>query len=69
MREKRDKFLKAVMGGVCAYELTALIAEEANFGHPKTISVLTSRSKVLRGAMAVGYVILGVHVGHMVKGH
>ena len=64
----RDSLLKAVMAGVCAYELAALIAETAKLERPKTISVLTSRSKVLRGAMAAGYLVLGVHVGHMVKG-
>ena len=64
----RDNILKGVMAGVCAYELAALIAETARFDHPKTISVLTSRSKVLRGAMAAGYVVLGVHIGYVVKG-
>jgi hypothetical protein len=69
VRDIRDKVLKGVMGGVCAYELTALIAEGANLERPKTISVMTGQSKVLRAALAVGYVVLGVHVGYMVKGH
>ncbi|HEX5266889.1 MAG TPA: hypothetical protein VFW24_08950 [Acidimicrobiales bacterium] len=64
----RDNILKGIMAGVCAYELAALIAETARFEHPKTISVLTSRSRVMRGAMAAGYMALGVHVGYVVKG-
>lgn len=64
----RNNVLKAVMASVCAYELTALVAESANLRGPKTISVLTSRSRVLRGAMAAGYLVLGVHVGQLVKG-
>jgi hypothetical protein len=64
----RNNVLKGIMAGVCAYELSALIAETARFDHPKTISVLTARSRILRGAMAAGYLVLGVHVGYMVKG-
>lgn len=64
----RDNLLKALMAGVCAYELTALIAETANLRGPKTISVLVGRSKAMRGALAAGYVVLGVHVGYLVKG-
>jgi len=65
----RDNILKGLMAGVCAYELTALIAETAKLSQPKTISVLISRSNVLKGALAAGYVVLGVHVGYLVKGH
>jgi hypothetical protein len=64
----RNNILKAVMASVCAYELTALVAESAGAHHPKTISVLTGRSRVLRGAMGAGYLILGVHVAHVIKG-
>lgn len=64
----RDNVLKGIMAGVCAYELAALIAETARFDHPKTISVLTARSRIMRGAMAAGYMVLGVHIGHIVKG-
>ena len=64
----RDNILKGIMAGVCAYELAALIAETARFEHPKTISVLTSRSRLMRGAMAAGYMVLGVHVGYVVRG-
>jgi len=64
----RNNVLKALMAGVCAYELAALVAETAQLSHPKTISVLTARSKVMRGAMAAGYLVLGVHVGYIVKG-
>lgn len=64
----RNNILKAVMGGVCAYELAALVAETAQLPHPKTISVLTSRSRLMRGFMAAGYLVLGVHVGQIVKG-
>jgi hypothetical protein len=64
----RHNILKGIMASVCAYELAALIAETARFDHPKTISVLTSRSRIMRGAMAAGYMVLGVHVGYVVKG-
>lgn len=64
----RNNILKAVMAGVCAYELAALVAETAGADHPKTISVLTGRSRVMRGAMAAGYLVLGVHVAYVVKG-
>ena len=64
----RNNVLKAVMASVCAYELTALVAETTGAEHPKTISVLTGRSRVMRGAMALGYLILGVHVAYVVKG-
>lgn len=64
----RDNILKGLMAGVCAYELAALVAETARLPHPKTISVLTSRSRIMRGAMAAGYLVLGVHVGYIVKG-
>jgi hypothetical protein len=67
-RDLRDNALKALMGGVCAYELAALISEWAGFEQPQTLSVLIGRSKVLKGALAAGYVVLGVHVGYLVKG-
>jgi len=64
----RNNVLKAVMASVCAYELSALVAETTGAAHPKTISVLTGKSRVMRGAMALGYLILGVHVAYVVKG-
>lgn len=64
----RNNVLKALMAFVCAYELSALIAEATNLRWPKTISVLTSHSKLMRGAMGAGYLVLGVHVGYIVKG-
>jgi hypothetical protein len=64
----RNNVLKAVMAGVCAYELAALVAETTGVDRPRTISVLTGRSRVMRGTMAVGYLVLGVHVGYVVKG-
>lgn len=64
----RNNILKAVMAGVCAYELAALVAETVGARHPKTISVLTGRSRVLRGAMGAGYLVLGVHVAQVIKG-
>ena len=67
-RNVRDNALKALMGGVCAYELAALISEWAGFEQPQTLSVLIGRSRVLKAGLAAGYVVLGVHVGYLVKG-
>jgi hypothetical protein len=64
----RNNILKALMASVCAYELIALVAETFRWQRPQSISVLTSRSKVMRALMAVGYLLLGVHVSYIVRG-